>query len=87
MSKVNQKIIILFVLFLSFPANNIISSGQNGRWRPEPVLGNPELAFESAKVPLGFIQNKAQVPEKALYNGPESGARRSVPSLGRRMAL
>jgi len=78
MLKLHQKILILFIIFLSFPANNIISSGQNGRWRPEPVLGNPGLVFDSAKVPLGFIQNKAQVPEKGLFSGPASG---STPGL------
>jgi hypothetical protein len=78
MFKFYQKILIVFIIFLSFPANNIISSGQNGRWRPEPVLGNPGLAFDSAKVPLGFIQNKAQVPEKGLFSGPASG---STPGL------
>jgi hypothetical protein len=78
MFKLHQKILILFILFLSFPVNHISSSGQNGRWRPEPVLGDPGLVFDTAKVPLGFIQNKAQVQEKGLFSGPMSG---STPGL------
>jgi hypothetical protein len=74
MSKSLLKILILFVLLSSFIGNSVFSSGQNGRWRPEPVLGNPGLAFDSVKLPLGIYKNKTQVAEKALYNGSVSGS-------------
>jgi hypothetical protein len=74
MSNLNRKMIILFVILLSFPATNIISSGQNGRWRPEPVLGNPGLAFDSGRVPLDFLRNKAQVLGKASVYSKASGS-------------
>jgi hypothetical protein len=62
MSELHRKVLIPFILLLFFPANNIISSAQKARWRPEQVLGNPGLAFDSAKVRLGFIRDKAQIP-------------------------
>jgi hypothetical protein len=36
-------------------------------------LGNPSLAFDSAKVRLGFIRDKAQIPGSALFDGSASG--------------
>ncbi len=62
MSELHRKVLIPFILLLFFPANNIISSAQKARWRPKQVLGNPSLAFDSAKVRLGFIRDKAQIP-------------------------
>jgi hypothetical protein len=50
MSELHRKILIPFILLLFFPADNIISSAQKARWRPEQVLGNPGLAFDSGKV-------------------------------------
>ena len=74
MSKLQSKILILLILMSSYPAHTFLSSAQNACWRPEQVLGNPGLAFDSAKVRLGFIRDKAQVPGSALVNG-------SAPSL------
>ena len=50
MSELHRKVLIPFILLLFFPANNIISSAQKARWRPEQVMGNPSLVFDSAKV-------------------------------------
>ena len=74
MSKLQSKILILFILMSSYPANTFLSSGQNTQWSHEQFLGNTGLAFDSAKVRLGFIRDKAQMSERALFNGRASGS-------------